>query len=525
MKNLNLLAILLLVSILVVLFFLLLIVQNRRKKQLHYAVLGITVSLLVWNLATLLYLTLTPVPWLLGVWETLYFFSIISLSVATLFTGMIFAQTKITFTWKHALLLVIPVVSVFILLTNPYHHLFYTTFSLIPSQFVPGPYYLLHTAYSYLCIGGGLAYLGVFSVKNYGLFSKQALLIFVGILISFIVDSFSTFKLLDWSAAVENIVLAVTVICFLLAVVKFDFLNVIPIALQAVVDLLSDGYAVFDEDYEIIDFNVTFAANCPGVTRRARITRILRNNFPDFQEKLFIAQVDEAIRTGQKGSLEMQRPAGEDLFYYLMEIKPIFSKGSHIGTVILIKDVTEHKKNLEQVILLNAKLRSLATKDWLTQAYNRYFFDERLQREIDRSAGADAQQSFGLIMFDIDFFKIYNDNNGHQAGDELLQTIVTLVKDVLKPTDILCRYGGEEFAVICCQASPEGIRNTAESIRQTVADYKFKFQDRQPGGNLTVSLGAAVYSAACTNKDDLIKIADENLYQAKNNGKNQVVYS
>lgn len=194
----------------------------------------------------------------------------------------------------------------------------------------------------------------------------------------------------------------------------------------------------------------------------------------------------------------MPKPMGEAIVYYRVEITPIYVSGHPIGTIILKKNITEHKNNLKEVMQLNERLQSLATRDWLTQSYNRYFFDERLQQEIDlvdrlQAYGQESEKSvnnFGLIMFDIDYFKIYNDNNGHLAGDELLQTIVTVVKGVLYPTDILCRYGGEEFAAICCQTSEKGIEMVAEKIRKTVEDYDFRFQDKQPGGNLTVSIGA-----------------------------------
>jgi diguanylate cyclase (GGDEF)-like protein len=205
--------------------------------------------------------------------------------------------------------------------------------------------------------------------------------------------------------------------------------------------------------------------------------------------------------------------------------------GSHIGTIILKRDITEHKNNLEAVLQLNKKLQSLATRDWLTQSYNRYFFDERLQQEIDlvdrlQAYGPTPERdvnNFGLIMFDIDYFKIYNDKNGHLAGDEVLQTVVSIVRDVLFPTDVLCRYGGEEFVVICCQTSEVGIRVAAEKIRKTVENYHFMYQDKQPGGNLTVSVGAAYCSSANVNRDELIKAADNNLYLAKSGGRNRVV--
>lgn len=531
MDNVDMIYILLILSTLLVLYFLFLVARRRHKKQIHYAVLSITGSILIWNLAVLLYPTFAHVPWMSLLCERLYFLGTIFSSLSILFTGLIFARTKIRFTWSKLLLLMLPLISVGVLFTNERHHLFYTTFSLIPSQQVFGVYFTVHTIYSYLCIGVGMAYLVAASIKNYGVFSRQSVLILIGIVISLIMDAFSTFKIFDWSTAIENISFGVTICFFILATVKFDFLYVIPIALQTVVDLISDSYVVINEDLEVIDYNKAFWGGFVGAARRVGISQIMEANYaaPDVQR--FMTLLGEALREQKKMSLEMARPSSGGLIWYEVEITPIFISGNHIGTIILKKDVTEHKSHLTQVMALNERLQSLATRDWLTQSYNRYFFDERLQQEIDRVC---RQQSycpqpdgctdhFGLIMFDIDYFKIYNDANGHLAGDELLQIMVTVIRDVLFPTDILCRYGGEEFAVICCQTSREGVEIAAEKIRKTVEDYAFPFQEKQPGGNLTVSVGAACCPGDGVKKDDLIKRADSNLYLAKTGGRNKAV--
>lgn len=523
---------LLVVSILLMLVLIVLIALKHKKKQIHFAVMAIAISLLIWNISVLCQISFPRAPWILAVSEKVYFTGIILVSSAILFTGLIFAQTKIRFSWRHALLLVVPAISLAVLFTNPYHHFFYTTFSLIPSEQDFGFYYIIHTVYSYLCTGIGLYYFFNFAIKNYGFFSRQATLIFFAILISLIADSFSTFHIFDWSAAVENVIFSVTIILFILAIVKYNFLNVVPIALHKVVDIISDVYVVFGEEYEIVDFNNAFAMTWSGVARKNGIGEVIKHNCPDFDEKQFGCLVSQAIREQTKVNFEIQRPSDGSLKYYMGEIAPIIVKGSHVGTILLMKDITEQKKNLEEVIRLNKKLQSLATKDWLTQAYNRYFFDERLEQEIERigrlqSYGAETVNSeykFGLIMFDIDYFKIYNDLNGHQAGDELLQTMVDIVREVLFPNDILCRYGGEEFAVICCNTPAEEVGIAAEKIRKTVEDYEFKHQSTQPEGNLTISVGVAYFVPPCFNKNDLIQRADENLYRAKDTGKNTVVF-
>ncbi len=522
---------LLVVSIMLVLVLMLLIAMKNNKKQIHYAVLAIAISLLIWNTSVLCWISFPGTPWLLAISERIYFTGIIFVSIAILFTGLIFSQTRIRFTWKYALLFVVPFISLVVLYTNQYHHFFYTTFSLIPSEQDYGFYFTVHTVYSYLCIGIGLFCFLHFAVKNYGFFSKQAMLIFFALSISLIADSFSTFHIFNWSAALENVIFSVTIIIFILAIVKYKFLSILPIALQKVVDIISDAYVVFNEEYEIIDFNNVFEVTWSGVSRKAGISEVMKQNCPDFDQMKFFSLVSEAIEEQAKVSFEMQRSSKGTVNYYLGEITPVIVKDSHVGTILLIKDITEQKKNLEEVMRLNEKLQSLATKDWLTQIYNRYFFDELLDQEIRRVnklencnvEAINSEYHFGLIMFDIDYFKIYNDLNGHQAGDELLQTIVKIVSEILFNEDILCRYGGEEFAVICCHTPAKGVEIAAEKIRKTVEDYEFKYQDTQPEGNLTISVGAAYCMSPCLTKDELIRKADQNLYLAKNTGKNKVV--
>lgn len=522
---------LLTVSILLMLVLILLVLRKSRKKQIHYAVLAIAVSLLTWNTSVLCHISFPEISWVQAASERFYFTGIILVSLAVLLAGLIFAQTKISFSAKYGLLLVVPVLLLFALFTNPWHHLFYTTFSLIPSEQDFGILYWVHTIYSYLSIGVGLYCFLSFAVKNYGFFSRQALIIFFALLIAVIADSFSTFHIFNWSAAVENVIFSVTVLIFILAIVKYNFLNVVPIALHKVVDIISDVYVVFNEENEIVDYNHAFAATWAGVYRKAGIRQVLGQNCPGFDAGAFDSMLRRAIDEQRMVSFETVCPVDGGEIYYQAEITPVMVKNSHVGAILLMKDITEQKKNLEEVIRLNERLQSLATRDWLTQAYNRYYFDELLEQEIERVAlmqlcgkdAADRACGFGLIMFDIDYFKIYNDLNGHQAGDELLQTMVALVQDIIFTNDILCRYGGEEFAVICCDTAAEGVAIAAEKIRRAVEDYDFKYQGMQPGGNLTVSVGAAYCEPPFCKADELIHAADQNLYSAKNTGRNKVV--
>ncbi len=365
-------------------------------------------------------------------------------------------------------------------------------------------------------------------------------MIFLGISVPLIADSFSTLKINDWPTYIENITFSFAIGCFILAVFRYDFLNIAPIANKIILDALTDGYVVINDDYEIIDFNKSFADRVlknHAIQRKENILKLLMKYQLDSSDTVAIFRdyIKDSIKLRGKTSLDFSEKINDEVSHYKVEAIPIYERDYHIGVIILIKDITESKKHLEQITLLNSQLQELAIKDGLTKAYNRYFFEERLQQEIDRvlkhkkysqSNFNDHVYGFGLIMFDIDFFKNYNDINGHPAGDELLQTIVNVIKAVLFSTDILCRYGGEEFVIICPEITIDGVSIVAEKIRESVEDYEFKYQESQPGGQITISVGAVYYSTSSTymNKENLIKKVDENLYISKNNGRNRVTF-
>ena len=170
-------------------------------------------------------------------------------------------------------------------------------------------------------------------------------------------------------------------------------------------------------------------------------------------------------------------------------------------------------------VKIHTLMKRMAIVDGLTNLYNRRFFTEQLTREFKRSSR--YQSSLTLIMIDIDHFKHYNDSFGHLRGDEVLVTVGRLVKACVREVDIVARYGGEEFAVILPEANLERGMLVAEKIRSAIESHKFKFGNRQPGGALTLSLGAASNTADVENINEFINRADVALYRAKKAGRNR----
>lgn len=176
----------------------------------------------------------------------------------------------------------------------------------------------------------------------------------------------------------------------------------------------------------------------------------------------------------------------------------------------------------QQLLDTNLVLQRLMNSDGLTGLSNRRHFDEYLELEWRRAMRDQSQLS--LLMIDVDYFKAYNDNFGHLEGDEALRKVAEAIRGTSsRSSDLPARYGGEEFALVLPNTSPGGARLVAEKLRQTIAALGIEHNTPEPGATLSVSIGLATVTPAMgSNCRQLISAADKGLYQAKNNGRNQV---
>ncbi len=160
----------------------------------------------------------------------------------------------------------------------------------------------------------------------------------------------------------------------------------------------------------------------------------------------------------------------------------------------------------------------LMTVDGLTQIFNKRYFTETLEREVNRSAR--YERPLSLVLMDIDFFKKHNDELGHVAGDALLKQIASAIKPKLRSQDIFARVGGEELAALLPEVTAEGARVTAEKIRQLIEETEFGFDEHIM--RCTISLGVSELGLAVSSANALYDAADQALYTAKNGGRNRV---
>lgn len=175
---------------------------------------------------------------------------------------------------------------------------------------------------------------------------------------------------------------------------------------------------------------------------------------------------------------------------------------------------------LENAILYNIVQRESIT-DGLTGVYNHRYFQKRLREYISLSQRR-KQNSFGILIIDVDYFKLFNDRYGHQFGDLVLKTVVqTLVRN-LREEDLLARYGGEEFVLLVPSATEKVVQVMSEKIRNIVEQTKIHNQETNQKVSITVSIGATIWHPSDTSASVICR-ADTALYQAKNMGRNQSV--
>jgi len=183
------------------------------------------------------------------------------------------------------------------------------------------------------------------------------------------------------------------------------------------------------------------------------------------------------------------------------------------------------RQSQQQLLETNLELQRLTNSDGLTGLSNRRYFDEYLGAEWRRAQREQTQ--LALVMIDVDAFKAYNDTYGHVAGDDVLRRVAAVLREnCTRASDLPARFGGEEFAMVLPGTSPGGVRLLAEKVRRAVQDLAIAHSGSPTGGCVTVSIGGALLvPQAGEPSSRLVEDADARLYQAKRNGRNQVMMS
>jgi diguanylate cyclase (GGDEF)-like protein len=231
------------------------------------------------------------------------------------------------------------------------------------------------------------------------------------------------------------------------------------------------------------------------------------------------ASLDTAIGALKKGAYDYLIKPFEDL--------ELISSAARraVGSLRLLHEREQLVGKLqgynEELERLNKMFRELAVKDGLTGLYNHRYAQEALLQEVERSRL--HRRPLSVLFADVDHFKQYNDKHGHQLGDRLLRSLAACLKSVARSTDIIARWGGEEFVVIAPESDIQAATDLAWQMRDSVASLEDTGRNTQPQGIVSVSIGVATLGEHANSSAGLISQADQALYKAKAAGRNTVI--
>lgn len=345
--------VLLIISLLLLITTIYMTARVSKKTQVQKMMLMTNILLISWCIVAILEETWRNKYGTVNmIYINLAYFSICFVPIFVLLFGLSFVKTQIKISKKYLLLFVIPLVTTVIIWTNDSHHWFFDNYSVYSSEATYGWYYFFHSIYSYGLIFIGLYLLLSYSIKNAGLFSRQSLLMILGISAPVIVNIAYSFNLMPLTFSINPIAFTIWSFCTTIALQKFKLLNLVPIALQKVVDCMSDSYVVVNNELELIDSNKSF------------VDKFMKSNLPQKGElilehmKLDIITDDEykkirdytidVINNNKQYSFEQELEKMTGIFN--IDINPITSDDKVIGAIIFFKDITESKRTQNAMI-------------------------------------------------------------------------------------------------------------------------------------------------------------------------------
>jgi len=302
-----------------------------------------------------------------------------------------------------------------------------------------------------------------------------------------------------------------------------------PNLLNFIVDRANVGIFVINREREVVLWNQFMEINSKRKAETVVGTN-LYEAFPELPQKWLDRKIESVfiLKNFSFTSWE-QRPylfkfahnrpvtGGVDCMRQDCTLMPVKDDAGEVQyicfTVLDVTDTSIYQSKLEET---TEKLREMSNQDGLTKLFNRRYIEEILSNEFDRARR--YKHPFSVILTDIDFFKKVNDNYGHLAGDEVLRVVSQRLSDTLRDTDILGRYGGEEFLIVLPETDIEGAVIVAERLRKAIDSEPIEAEgDTLP---VAISLGVTELSDTTAAYAQLIAEADLGLYRSKENGRN-----
>jgi len=413
------------------------------------------------------------------------------------------------------LLFVIPVFTLLFRLSNEYHQLVYKAVALNESGPFPvlsitrGMWYYINTVYAYSCLIAGNICFVAMAIKTIGPYRKQAVTLVAVSLLPWVADIIYQRGLSPWGMDLAPFAFAIVGPVLAWGIFYLRIFDFVPIARDTIFDFMDDPVIVFDTVDRLVDYNQAAGSIFEALDKRAIGigAEIVFDGHPGLMKGL----------TGDiSGSQDIRIRNRGTAHVFELSTMPVVSKmRREVGRIVVLHDVTEQRE-------LMARLQDMATRDGLTCMFNHRYLMELSEKELERAKRHGRPLTFMLA--DIDFFKQVNDTYGHLAGDEVLRKVAEVFQRNIRSTDILGRYGGEEFGLILPETLPEDGKALADRIRDDLESVSI-----QSGGqniSVTASFGVSGCRIDSDNPDTLVSLfkrVDRMLYKAKKQGRNMVV--
>ncbi|MEN8905578.1 MAG: histidine kinase N-terminal 7TM domain-containing protein [Clostridiales bacterium] len=334
----------------IVLVYLIYLFKIKSKKELIKWYIAFSFSMLIWVLGSfLMVIDYKFTGSTNDIYVNLSLTGLIFFSIPFFFSGIVYANSHIKIKKRFYLLFIFPVILTVLTWTNEVHHLMYLNYDVMLSGVEIGPLFIFNQLFQYLFVFLGLIWFLSSSIKNSGFFSKQSILIFIASLLPLLTSIIFHVDRFDYPTNITSISLSFSMMCLLLALFKYEFLKILPIALKQIVNHISDSYVVIDNEERLIDFNRAFENNFGiyiRIKRKVHISEIIDKLITDSKKIYDYFQNEERKRK----SFSFETYMKKNKKYYLMEITPIKIRSViYVGTIIIFKDITDQKNYIENI--------------------------------------------------------------------------------------------------------------------------------------------------------------------------------
>lgn len=411
-------------------------------------------------------------------------------------------------------LFVIPLISFLLVATNDYHHLFYKSITVKPGMTPPfidieiGLWYVVHGIFTFSCMLYTFIRLLIRWKETLAAYRFQLAVLILGQLVP--MTTAFLYLIGATPAGIDPVpfVLWITSGLYIWAILSSNMLSLIPIAKETLFHNMKEGVIVLDARERLIDFNSAAKKIFPALNHT-----LIGQTFDQIRKQLTSATFPLSLQQ-EHGLIDFSLRTGDHAAHYQARTSFLYNQNNSIaGRLIMMIDVTELKQ-------LQQELERQAYYDGLTQIYNRTQFFKLAAEQLQRAQ--QRNEPYSLIIFDIDHFKKVNDTFGHDVGDQLLVHVVQRCKQTLPVQALFARYGGEEFVISLSGYNTEHAFQLANMLRKKLADQPLQIEEQT--WPISASFGLAKLNPVQPETlQQLLIHADQALYKAKRNGRNQVM--